>query len=362
MAGTIENEKITVKTFLNNILAGTATGIIVGLIPNAVVSAILKLFGANPVTTGINQALLIFQCATPLLIGALIAIQFKMVPLDVAIVGAAACVGSGVTKFVPQMVNPATKAQGVFVSAGTGDLINTMITSGLAVGLLLLVGDHFGSVKIIAAPILIGGGAGWIGMLILPYVSKITTWLGTLINSFTTLQPVLMCILIACMFAILIISPISTVAIGMAIQLNGLSAGAAAMGVAATTLVLVVHSWRTNKSGVTLAIALGAMKMMMPNLFRHPIILLPSIITAIVTAIPVALLGVSGTPTSAGFGLVGLVGPIASLDAGKASISIFVALLVWIVIPVVVALICRFVFEKVFHVYDEKVVFAYLGE
>lgn len=134
------------------------------------------------------------------------------------------------------------------------------------------------------------------------------------------------------------------------------------MGVAATTLVLVVHSWRTNKSGVTLAIALGAMKMMMPNLFRHPIILLPSIITAIVSAIPVALLGVSGTPASAGFGLVGLVGPIASLDAGKASISIFVALLVWIVIPVVVALICRFVFEKVFHVYDEKVVFAYLGE
>lgn len=66
MAGTIENEKITVKTFLNNILAGTATGIIVGLIPNAVVSAILKLFGANPVTTGINQALLIFQCATSL--------------------------------------------------------------------------------------------------------------------------------------------------------------------------------------------------------------------------------------------------------------------------------------------------------
>ena len=362
MAGTIENEKITVKTFLNNILAGTATGIIVGLIPNAVVSAILKLFGANPVTAGINQALLIFQCATPLLIGALIAIQFKMVPLDVAIVGAAAYVGSGVTKFVPQIVNPATKAQGVFVSAGTGDLINTMITSGLAVGLLLLVGDHFGSVKIIAAPILIGGGAGWIGMLILPYVSKITTWLGMLINSFTTLQPVLMCILIACMFAILIISPISTVAIGMAIQLNGLSAGAAAMGVAATTLVLVVHSWRTNKSGVTLAIALGAMKMMMPNLFRHPIILLPSIITAIVSAIPVALLGVSGTPASAGFGLVGLVGPIASLDAGKASISIFVALLVWIVIPVVVALICRFVFEKVFHVYDEKVVFAYLGE
>ena len=171
-----------------------------------------------------------------------------------------------------------------------------------------------------------------------------------------------MCILIACMFAVLIISPISTVAIGMAIKLNGISAGAAAMGVAATTIVLVVHSWRTNKSGVTIAIALGAMKMMMPNLFRHPIILLPTLITAIVSAIPVALFHVSGTPASAGFGLVGLVGPLASLDAGKASINIVMALLVWIVIPAIVAVICQFVFEKFFHVYDEKVAFAYLGE
>lgn len=362
MAATTKNHELTVKTFLNNILAGTATGIIVGLIPNAVVSAILKLFGPNQIAAGINQALLIFQCATPLLIGALIAIQFKMVPLDVAIVGAAAYVGSGVTKFMPQIVNPATKVPGLFVSSGTGDLINTMITAGLAVGLLLLVGDRFGSVKIVAAPIFIGGGAGWIGMLILPFVSKITTWLGSVINSFTNLQPIFMCILIACMFAVLIISPISTVAIGMAIKLNGISAGAAAMGVAATTIVLVVHSWRTNKSGVTIAIALGAMKMMMPNLFRHPIILLPTLITAIVSAIPVALFHVSGTPASAGFGLVGLVGPLASLDAGKASINIVMALLVWIVIPAIVAVICQFVFEKFFHVYDEKVAFAYLGE
>lgn len=362
MADTTTTNKLTIKTFFNNILAGTATGIIVGLIPNAVVSAILKLFGQNAITASIGQALLIFQCATPLLIGALIAIQFKMVPLDVAIVAAAAYVGSGVTKFVPQIVNPATKAQGVFVSAGTGDLINTMITAGLTVFLLLLVGERFGSVKIVAAPIIIGVGAGWIGLLILPYVSKITTWLGNVINSFTDLQPILMCVLISCMFSILIVSPISTVAIGMAIQLNGLSAGAAAMGVAATTIVLVVHSWRTNKSGVTIAIALGAMKMMMPNLFRHPIILLPSLITAIVSAIPVALFHVSGTPASAGFGLVGIVGPLASMDAGKYSLNFIMALLVWIVIPAIVAVICRFLFEKVLHIYDEKVVFAYLGQ
>ena len=194
---------------------------------------------------------------------------------------------------------------------------------------------------IVATPIVVGIGAGLIGYYLYPYVTKITAAIGDLINTFTTLQPILMSILIACSFAFLIISPISTVAIGMAIQLNGVSA--AAMGVAATTVVLVVNSWKVNKPGVTLAIALGAMKMMMPNLFRKPIILVPCLFTAIISAIPVALFSVSGTPASAGFGLVGLVGPLASLDAG---LSIILLLISWFVVPIVAAFVGQILFEK----------------
>nr|WP_262315968.1 PTS sugar transporter subunit IIC [Lacticaseibacillus parakribbianus] len=349
---------LTPKEFFNKVLAGTATGIIVGLIPNAVLAAILKLFGQNAIALSLTHVVVVFQCATPLLIGALIALQFGLGPLDMAIVAGAAYVGAGVTQFNGAAINPATKAAGIYVSAGTGDLINTMITAALAVGLTLLIGNKFGSVKIVLSPIVVGAGAGWIGFLILPYVAKITTWIGNLINSFTTLQPILMCILITCMFAMLIITPISTVAIGMAIQLNGLSAGAAAMGVAVTTVVLVIHSWRTNKSGVTIAVGLGAMKLMIPNLFRHPIILLPILTTAIISGIPVALLNVLGTPASAGFGLVGLVGPLASINAG---LNALIALLVWFVIPIAAGLASRLVYEKLLHIYDEKEVFAYLG-
>ncbi|MGX6993531.1 hypothetical protein CBF34_09170 [Vagococcus penaei] len=354
-------EKVTAKVFFNRVLAGTATGIIVGLIPNAVLAAILNLFGDHPVAAFITQSVVIFQVATPLLIGALIALQFKFAPLDMAIVAGAAYVGSGVTRFNSLAVNPVTDVQGMYISAGTGDLINTMITASLAVLLTYWIGERLGSVKIVLAPIIIGGGSGAIGMLTLPYVSGITTAIGAMINSFTSLQPILMSALIACFFAILIISPISTVAIGLAIQLNGVSAGAAAMGVAATTVVLVVHSWKTNKSGVTIAIALGAMKMMMPNLFKYPIILLPALVTAIVSSIPVALLQVSGTPSSAGFGLVGLVGPLRSMDVGDASISLITAFIVWFVIPIATALVTRFVFGHVLKWYDEKKVFAYQG-
>ena len=78
--------------------------------------------------------------------------------------------------------------------------------------------------EIIALPIVVGVGAGLFGMLIYPYVTQITVAIGKVINNFTDFQPIIMSILIACSFVALIISPITTVAIGLAIQLNGLSA------------------------------------------------------------------------------------------------------------------------------------------
>ena len=233
-----------------------------------------------------------------------------------------------------------------------------MLTASIAVLLILLIGERFGSVAIVLTPIVVGVGAGLIGYYLYPYVTAITSAIGTLINNFTTLQPLLMSILIGCSFAFLIISPISTVAIGMAIQLNGVSAGAAAMGVAATTIVLVVNSWRVNKPGVTIAIALGAMKIMMPNLFRKPIILVPCLVSAVISAIPVALFSISGTPSSAGFGVVGLVGPLASLDAGLSLVLTFVC---WLVVPLIAALLTQFIFEKVLKLYDREDVFKFLG-
>ncbi|MBB6714880.1 PTS sugar transporter subunit IIC [Clostridium gasigenes] len=354
----LNNNKITIKDFINKVLAGTALGIIVGLIPNAVLASVLKLFEQTDIVVMLTRTVYMFQLATPLLIGALIALQFGFNPMKMAVVAGAAFVGSGVTTFNPQMQNMVNNAMGAYVSAGTGDIINTMLTASVAVILVLLIGEKFGSVSIILSPIVIGGGSGLIGLLMLPHVKGLTAMIGTGINSFTNLQPVVMSILIACSFAVLIISPISTVAIGMAIQLNGISAGAAAVGVAATTVVLVVHSWKVNKSGVTMAVGLGAMKMMMPNLFRHPIILVPILFTSTISAIPVAMFNVMGTPSSAGFGLVGLVGPLASIDAG---LNVFAAVCIWFIIPTVVAIISLIIFEKVLKLYKKEEVFIYLG-
>lgn len=107
-----------------------------------------------------------------------------------------------------------------------------------------------------------------------------------------------------------------------------------------------------------LAIALGAMKLMMPNLFKYPIILVPCLFTAIISAIPVALLSISGTPQSSGFGIVGLVGPLASMEAG---LAIPLVVLCWIVIPVAAALLSKLLFEKMLKLFDSNVVFKFQG-
>ncbi|MBO0476120.1 PTS sugar transporter subunit IIC [Vagococcus sp. DIV0080] len=350
MSAEVRENKLTVKEFFNKLLAGTAQGTIVALIPNAVLGAILKYFNHIEIIQKIIDAALIFQVGTALIIGGLIAKQFDLTPPKIMIVGGAAFAGSGVIKF-----NPEIKA---FVAAGTGDIINIMLTAAVAVLMMLWLGNKFGSTEIIALPIVVGVGAGLIGMLTYPYVTQITALIGKLINTFTDFQPVIASILIACSFAALIISPITTVAIGMAIQLNGVSAGAAAMGIAATTIVLVINSWKVNESGVTLAVALGGMKMMMPNLFKYPVILIPCLVTAAVSAIPVAMFNISGTPNSAGFGLVGLVGPLASLDAG---LNFFLLVICWFVVPIAMGLVSKMLFEKTLKLYDSSVVFKYQG-
>ena len=83
------------------------------------------------------------------------------------VVAGACFVASGVVTYNAELQK--------FVGAGTGDLINTMVTAGIAVGMLMLIKDKFGSTAVVAMPIVVGVGSAFIGLLLLPYVKMITT-------------------------------------------------------------------------------------------------------------------------------------------------------------------------------------------
>lgn len=349
MTETIKKE--TLGSFILKILNGTTIAIVVALIPNAILATFLKPVADVEVFANLLHIVQVFQFFTPIMAGFLIAMQFKLNPIQSACVGGAAYLGSGAWKYVAATV--AEQQVNLFQLAGIGDVINTMITAALAVLAVQMIGNKLGSLNLVLLPIIVGTGVGFIGTLTLPYVSMITALIGQGINAFTTLQPILMSILIAVSFSIIIISPISTVAIGLAIGLEGISAAAAGMGVGAAAAFLVWATMRKNEAGVPLAIGLGAMKMMMPNFLTNPIIGLPVAITAAISAISIPVLGMVGTSGSAGFGLVGLVSPLAALNAG--SVSIVGMILTWIVIPFAVGFVVNKVMADVLHVYDPEI-------
>lgn len=347
-------EIVSVKDFVNKVLAGVAMGIVVGLIPNAILGELFKFLSQyHDIFTTLNSVVVGIQFTVPVIVGVLIAMQFQMNPLQTVIVGTASFVGSGSASFL----------ENKWILTGIGDLINTMITAAIAVLIIMLIKDRLKSLTIILLPIIAGGIAGFIGIVLLPYVQLLTTAIGHGINIFTGLQPLVMYILIAIAFSILIVSPISTVAISMAIGLTGLAAGAANIGIAAAACMLVIGTLRVNNSGVPIAVFLGAMKMMMPNLLRHPIISVPIGLTAVVTAITANFFGIQGTKESAGFGFSGLVGPINAIKFmdGSVGINILILIFVYFVVPFITAFIVHNLCTKVFKLYDPSV-FKFLSE
>ncbi len=331
------------------ILNGATIAIVVALIPNAILATFFKQFASNPLFANWLHIVQVFQFFTPIMAGYLISMQFKLNLIQSSCVGGAAFIGSGAWKYVEVTLNGNTA--NIFQLAGIGDVINTMLTAAIAILVVRLISAKLGSLNLVLLPIIVG-------TLTLPYVSMITALISQGINTFTTLQPFLMSILIAMSFSIIIISPLSTVAIGLAIGLTGISSAAAGMGVASAAALLVWASARVNKPGVPIVIGLGAMKMMIPNFLTHPIIGLPVMITATISSLSVLIFQMVGTPASAGFGFVGLVSPLAALNAGN--INIVIMLLSWIVVPFVVAFIVNKVCCDVLHLY-KKEIFTFKG-
>lgn len=343
--------EIKFKEFIMKILNGMAIGIIVALIPNAVLGGLFKYLGNYyEIFNTLAAVCANIQWIVSPMIGFLVGLQFGFNPMKSAIIASAAWIGSGALIAMP----------GNVYKMGIGDLINVMIVTGVAVYVTLLLGEKLGSLTIVLQPIIVGAGVGFLGLLLLPYVSFISTMIGSAINSFTTLQPIIMCILIAMSFSVLIVSPISTVAIGIAIGLSGLASGAANIGVAATASVLVIGSLKVNKAGVTIAVGMGGMKIMMPNLVKNPIMLLPILTTSFFSGIGVKVLGIMGDKISSGFGYVGLVGPIKALsEYGLQGISfstgLIYVIIAYAVIPFGVGIISHIVYTRVLKIYTAEI-------
>src|SRR5699024_10540710 len=79
-------------------------------------------------------------------------------------------------------------------------------------------------------------------------------------------------------------APISSVAIAFMLSLDGLAAGAAAIGCSAQMIGFAVSSYRDNGFGGFLAQAIGTSMLQVSNILKKPVILIPPTMAGIILA------------------------------------------------------------------------------
>ncbi|MCD5450781.1 PTS transporter subunit IIC [Lactobacillus delbrueckii] len=317
-----------------NILNGIGLGVIAALVPAAILGQLMKaLLGVAPAfaQTVIN----ITQSLLAAMAGFCAAYLFQMNMIQMCSVAAAAMIGSGAVTF----------KNGLIMVAGTGDVINIGLTITLAILLIKLIGNKLGSYTTILLPIIVLVVGGGIGLLVLPYVKTVTTFIGMIVMAFTKLQPLLMGVLIGMSFAAMIVSPISSVGIAVAIGLTGVASGAANLGITGAAYTLGIMSYSVNGMGTTLAHFIGTPKIQMANMLEKPKLFVPVLLSSALSGLLAAIFNLQGTPNSAGFGFSGLIGPLAAyakMTPGWGSIILLTVL--YVVYPVALGFFMRWLF------------------
>lgn len=137
--------------------------------------------------------------------------------------------------------------------------------------------------------------------------------IGTLINNATALNPFLMGVTVAVIVGCCLTLPISSVAICVMLNLDGLAAGAATAGCCAQMIGFAVIGFKDNGIAGLISQGLGTSMLQIGNIARKPIIwLAPTLTAAILGPVSTCLLKMTNNAIGAGMGTAGLVGPLAT--------------------------------------------------
>lgn len=270
------------------------------------------------------------------------------------IIGAAVGVAVAYTlKHRPLVIyaNAVAGAVGYMAGGGLGGPVGAYVGAivGAEVGGLIVGRTKLDIVLTPFVTILSGGLAGY---LMGPVVGKLMASLGTVINGATTLQPILMGIVIAVIMGLAITSPISSAALAISLGLSGLAAGAATVGCCTHMVGYAVISYRDNGLDGFFAQAIGTSKLQLPNAIKKPAILLPVMAAcAIVGPLSTTVFRMMNNKIGAGMGGSGFVGQINTFLEMSAfdSAGIVVAKIVLIqyLLPAVISFVVyHFLYKK----------------
>ncbi len=239
-------------------------------------------------------------------------------PLVGACIGLAIAYGMSCSPLV--MISSAiTGALGYQFGGPVGSYLAVIL--GAEVGMLI---SKKTPVDIIVTPLVTIVCGGLFAKYCCSPINDFMLYLGSVINSATTLSPFLMGITVSVLVGCALTLPISSVAICVMLGIDGLAAGAATAGCCAQMIGFAVISFRDNGIGGLLSQGLGTSMLQIGNIARKPVIWLAPTLTAVILGpVSTVWLQMTNNALGAGMGTAGLVGPLAAFatmsDAGAAT-------------------------------------------
>lgn len=326
---------ITPRDYIMNVLNGISVGVIVALIPGALLSELAKAMQWDFIlsATGIAMAMM------AVIVGFSVGQNFKFSAVQSGSIAVACAVGSGAVT-----ANPA----GGFIFNGTGDIINVTIVAAIAAFIILTIGEKLKAFTVLVVPSIVILVAGGIGMLVYPYIQILSLAIGAFVAEMMTLSPIIMSFILGITFAVMIISPISTVAIATAISISGVASGAANLGICACGFAMAIAGRKVNTVPTSIAHFFGSPKIQMANAMKKPQILLPIILSSGFTGMLAGIFGIEGTTYSAGFGFSGFIGPVNALalsSNGWTFSNIMMAIVLFCIVPVALGYLFTYIFN-----------------
>jgi uncharacterized membrane protein len=294
----------TVKKVLSYIFIDGLSGMAIGLFATLIIGTIIEKIGSFiPGEPGV--LIQIVGKFAKFMMGAGIGLgmgyKLKKAPLVSISAGVVGMIASFAGKF---MLNNDVS----ITYAMVGEPLCAFIASFFALEVGSLVSGKT-KVDIIVTPLVTVFAGALVSVALGAPVSQLMSWLADIIRVAGEQQPFLMGILVAVLMGVFLTLPISSAAIGIMLQLDGIVAGAAVVGCCCQMLGFAVMSFRENKWGGLLAQGLGTSMLQMPNLVKKPLLWTPPVIaSAILGPIATCALHITSTPAGSGMGTAGLVG------------------------------------------------------
>ena len=327
-------------------LTGMAWGLFSTLIIGLIIEQIGKLVGDNYVG---NMLILIGKVCASLTgagIGVGVATKYKA-PQFVTI---SAAIAGLIGAFASKILAGSVFVDGSIVLTGPGEPMGAFIASfvGIELGKRVSGKTKLDIILVPLTTILLGGA---VGLLVGPPISRFMTALGSMINWAVEKQPLLMGILVAVIMGMILTLPISSAALAIILNLNGLAAGAATVGCCANMIGFAVASFKENGFGGFIAQGIGTSMLQVPNIMKKPVIWLPAIIaSAILGPISTMVFHMTNNASGAGMGTSGLVGQFMTwqtMAGTESSVILLVKIaLLHFILPGLIAWIVSFLLRK----------------